>query len=251
MFEIGSSLRDARLRQRLDFPEIEQAVKIRAKYLRALEEEAFETLPAQTYVRGFLRAYAEHLGLDGQLYIDEYNSRFATTDEHTIVRPRRSTARPPQHRHRRMETHVLVIALTAIVAVTVLVFAAWKFGGPSGASTSVANLTDGRGGAAAKRARPKKPVVAAAPQARLVATAARSGSWLEVHSGTATGPLLFQGTLERGQSQRFAARRIWLNVAVPENLRLQLNGKRLPLRASGTPQVLVVSPSGLVPAGRR
>jgi cytoskeletal protein RodZ len=76
VFEIGNSLREARLRQGLEFPEIEQATKIRGKYLRALEEEQFEVLPAQTYVKGFLRSYADYLGLDGQLYVDEFNSRY-------------------------------------------------------------------------------------------------------------------------------------------------------------------------------
>ena len=46
MFEIGTSLREARLRQGLDFPELEQGTKIRAKYLRALEDEQFDVLPA-------------------------------------------------------------------------------------------------------------------------------------------------------------------------------------------------------------
>ena len=77
MFEIGNSLREARVRQGLEFPEVEQATKIRGKYLRALEDEQFDAAPvAQTYVKGFLRTYADYLGLDGQLYVDEYNSRF-------------------------------------------------------------------------------------------------------------------------------------------------------------------------------
>src|SRR5207244_6665229 len=76
MFEIGNSLREARLRQGLDFPPVEQATKIRGKWLRALEEEQFDVLPAQTYVKGFLRSYADYLGLDGQLYVDEFNSRY-------------------------------------------------------------------------------------------------------------------------------------------------------------------------------
>src|SRR5881275_2353121 len=100
MFEIGSSLREARLRQGLDFPELEQATKIRGKYLRALEDEEFSVLPAQTYVKGFLRNYAEYLGLDGQLYVDEYNSRFVSgADEHE-PRARRPAVRP-QRRNRR------------------------------------------------------------------------------------------------------------------------------------------------------
>src|ERR671925_286723 len=81
MFEIGNSLREARLRQGLDFPEVEHATKIRGKYLRALEDEQFDILPGQTYVKGFLRTYSEYLGLDGQLYVDEYNSRYIPGDD--------------------------------------------------------------------------------------------------------------------------------------------------------------------------
>src|SRR6266702_8058484 len=98
VFEIGNSLREARLRQGLDFPEIEQTTKIRAKYLRALEDEQFEILPSQTYVKGFLRSYADYLGLDGQVYVDEYSSRFVTGDEEQALRPPRSGARQRQHR---------------------------------------------------------------------------------------------------------------------------------------------------------
>src|SRR5204862_51990 len=89
MFEIGSSLREARLRQGLDFPELEQATKIRGKYLHALEEEQFDVLPAQTYVKGFLRSYADYLGLDGQLYVDEFTSRYVGGEDDSMLRPRR------------------------------------------------------------------------------------------------------------------------------------------------------------------
>src|SRR5258707_2957308 len=76
VFEIGNSLREARVRQGLEYPQIELATKIRAKYIAALEDEEFGLLPAHTYVKGFLRTYAEFLGLDGQLYVDEFSSRF-------------------------------------------------------------------------------------------------------------------------------------------------------------------------------
>src|SRR5256714_6699618 len=123
MFEIGSSLREARLRQGLDFPEVEQATKIRGKYLRALEEEQFSVLPAQTYVKGFLRNYAEYLGLDGQLYVDEFNSRYVVGEDEVPIRARR-TARP--HRHRRVQSSVLIAALVGIALVTAPAIAAGK-----------------------------------------------------------------------------------------------------------------------------
>src|SRR5438876_3428042 len=125
MFEIGNSLREARLRRAVDFVQAEQVTKIRGKYLRALEEEQFELLPAETYVKGFLRTYAEYLGLDGQLYVDEYNSRYVATEEEQPVRPRHVA----RTRHsRRVQSSVLVAALVGIAIVTALVIAAWKSG---------------------------------------------------------------------------------------------------------------------------
>ena len=79
MFEIGNSLREARVRRGIDFAQAELATKIRAKYIRALEEENFTSIPGDAYIRGFLRTYADYLGLDGDVYVDEYASRFQTS----------------------------------------------------------------------------------------------------------------------------------------------------------------------------
>ena len=66
MPEIGATLREARMRERIDVSEIEAKTKIRAKYLRALENEEWDLLPGPTFVKSFLRTYAQALGLDGK-----------------------------------------------------------------------------------------------------------------------------------------------------------------------------------------
>jgi cytoskeleton protein RodZ len=76
MPEIGDSLRDARQQRKVDLFEAETHTKIRAKYLRALEEEEWDLLPGPTYVKTFLRTYAEFLGLDAKLLVEEYKQRF-------------------------------------------------------------------------------------------------------------------------------------------------------------------------------
>src|SRR3954453_9598816 len=117
MFEIGNSLRDARLRKELDFPELEQGTKIRAKYLRALEDETFDQLPGPTYVKGFLRTYADYLGLDGQLYVDEYNVRYGMGDEALERRVRSPLMAPPprpRKPRRRLQLSVVWFALFGI-----------------------------------------------------------------------------------------------------------------------------------------
>ncbi|HEY2215877.1 MAG TPA: helix-turn-helix domain-containing protein [Solirubrobacteraceae bacterium] len=72
MPEIGETLRDARMRARIDVSEIEAKTKIRAKYLRALENEEWGLLPGPTFVKSFLRTYAEALDLDGKALVEEY-----------------------------------------------------------------------------------------------------------------------------------------------------------------------------------
>jgi len=64
MPEIGETLREARMRRRIDMAEVESATKIRAKYLRALESEEWDLLPGPTFVKTFLRTYADYLELD-------------------------------------------------------------------------------------------------------------------------------------------------------------------------------------------
>jgi cytoskeleton protein RodZ len=235
VFEIGTSLREARLRKQIDIPEAEQGTKIRGKYLRALEDEQFEILPSPTYVKGFLRSYAEYLGLDGQLYVDEYNSRYVTGDDAVeSFRARREVSRARTPAHRRFEKGFVLVALGAIAVVTALVIAAWKFGGSSD-SPQIQNL----GG---RRNAPR----VVAPGAKLVLRAVRGGTYVAVHAGAPTGKILFQGTLERGHPQAFRARTLWMTVDAPENLRISLGGHKLTLPRPHRPISLLVTRTGRV-----
>jgi hypothetical protein len=232
VFDIGSSLREARTRQGLDFPELEERTKIRPKYLRALEDERFDVLPAPTYVRGFLRSYAEALGLDGQPFVDEYNSRFAV-EEDAPVRARRAPA--PRQDHGGRESRIAVVALLAIAVVTALVIAAWRFGGADG--QQVPGLTT-----------PRQPAPSSSPgtgSAKLTVSATRGGSWMEVRVRSSAGRLLYSGTLERGQTQTFQGPRLVLALAQPARVTVQVNGRRVSLPRGTT---FVVSARGVATA---
>jgi cytoskeleton protein RodZ len=79
--EIGATLREARMRARIDISEIEAQTKIRAKYLRALENEEWDLLPGPTFVKSFLRTYAQALGLDDKSLIEEYRQYYERPNE--------------------------------------------------------------------------------------------------------------------------------------------------------------------------
>ena len=70
--EIGTTLREARIRRKIDLADIEKQTKIRVRYLRALETEEWDVLPGATYTRSFIRTYGNALGLDGERLADDF-----------------------------------------------------------------------------------------------------------------------------------------------------------------------------------
>jgi cytoskeleton protein RodZ len=242
VFEIGNSLREARLRQGLEFVEVEQATKIRGKYLRALEDEQFEILPGQTYVKGFLRTYAEYLGLDGQLYVDEYNSRYIPGDEET---PLRAQNKSTVGRNPRVESSVVLVALAAIGIVTALVVVAWRFGNDT-PETAIPDFSSEPAETRAKQPA-RKPARPAAPIARVTITGALGDSWVEVHQRTAAGRELYRGTLEAGSTIRFAQRRMHVVMGRPGNLRLKVNGRVVAVPGRGNTTAVVITARRVIP----
>jgi hypothetical protein len=218
MFEIGNSLREARVRQGLDYPQVELATKIRAKYIRALEEEHFEVLPSGTYIKGFMRSYAEFLGLDGQLYVDEYNSRHVVEGFDDM--PQR---RPRVHQDRSIERKVVFLALAGIAAVTALVIVAWKFGGSSATPTVTPPAA--------------KPHKAAPAGLRFVGVG--KGTYLEIRRGSSTGKFLFQGTLRPGDKNFLIGKRFWMAVRRPAGARFKLAGRPVSVPAGRNVKVIV------------
>ena len=252
MFEIGNSLREARRRQQLELTEVEQATKIRARYLRALEEEAFDVLPAQTYVKGFLRTYADWRGLDGQLYVDEYNSRYGVgEEEHREPVVARRTSRV-HARHRRVERRGVLVALGAIAILCALVIAAFKFSG--GGRPTIPNLgpstTKTHSTARTHKHAPRKHVVRPA-RVRFFVLAANGPCWMDVRNYSSNGKTLYTGTVDTGQSHGWTARRLWINFGSPSNVKVVVNHKVVAIPGGGASVAVLVTPAGLVraPAG--
>jgi cytoskeleton protein RodZ len=102
MTDIGAMLREARMRDHLDIAEFEARTKIRAKYLRALEDEEWTLLPGYTFTKAFLRTYADMLGLDGRMLVDEFKRQYQDPSEIELapVLPSRRDGRRARERPR-------------------------------------------------------------------------------------------------------------------------------------------------------
>lgn len=180
-------------------------------------------LPGETYTKGFLRTYAEFLGLHGQLYVDEYNAHAA----------RRETDVPPLVAHpsaaeRQVLGRGIVVALAAIVVVAAAVggLAAWRLGGSSSPprSTGVAAPPPPRASTASHTPRPKPPVAARPVLTSISAT--RGRCWLLVRKGGPNGAIVFEGILEQGQAKQFRfASKLWMRMGRPDALDITLAGR--------------------------
>ena len=125
MPEIGATLREARMRERIDVSEIEAQTKIRAKYLRALENEEWGLLPGPTFVKSFLRTYAQALGLDDKALVEEYRLHHERPSEgmlEPIVAPSARTRRhQPSRPSRGYTAAVSAIGLVIVVLIVLLI----------------------------------------------------------------------------------------------------------------------------------
>ncbi len=158
MTEIGATLREERMRARIDISEIEAQTKIRAKYLRALENEEWDLLPGPTFVKSFLRTYAEALGLDGKQLVEEFRLSHERPSE-SDLQPIVSTARGARGRGQRgapprsgpSRAYVATIGVVGLIVVLLLVGLLSGGGSPkhpsstASASTQTSSVTTGAG----------------------------------------------------------------------------------------------------------
>lgn len=66
---------DARRKRKITVKDVEKAIKIRAKYISALERDAFDQIIGEAYVIGFLKTYAQWLQLDERPLLDQYREQ--------------------------------------------------------------------------------------------------------------------------------------------------------------------------------
>ena len=145
------------MRARIDISEVEVGTKIRAKYLRALENEEWDLLPGPVYVKSFLRTYADFLGLDSRLLVDEFKRRYERPSDHE-ARAVSSTARE-RERHSKQPgalsgllfspRSVIVVALVVIVAALYVIGSHGKT--PAQTGNPITPATGGGGGGSRKR----------------------------------------------------------------------------------------------------
>jgi cytoskeleton protein RodZ len=229
----------------LTLEEAAATLRVPAKSLRALEWDRPDLVGSPGQAHDLQARYAAFLGLAREALTR------ATAEEEPLAAARRPRLLPM----RASWLPVLAALAPAVVIVAVLVLgrtsegesAAEAVRGPRASSISTpeksATVTSEKSVTVTSE-KPPAPPPPSRRRVNLVLTAEGEGSWVEAHSDSATGPLLFQGTLQSGRELRLAARRIWLRLGAASNLSLAVNGRATPREFFGTVDVLV-TPQGV------
>jgi hypothetical protein len=160
---IGATLREARNRRKLDLSEIEEATKIRVRFLRAMENEEWDVLPGATYARAFIRTYAAHLGLDGERLAEDYRSEGAG-EERPLGRVEPALSGRRAHPSRARGRVLAVVVVAALIGVLVAI------GLASGGGDSPTNGPEAAGPETERSQAPAQPAAAPGVALSLEAT---------------------------------------------------------------------------------
>jgi cytoskeleton protein RodZ len=219
---IGETLREARVRQRVNIEELEQSTKIRAKYLRALENEEFGLLPGPTYVKSFLRTYAEKLGLDAQLLVEEFRAEYEEPEPVEIQpiasSPRDARRRPPAPPFG--PGAAIVVAGIALLAFLLVL-------GLTGDDDEPEQTSDT--GPAKTQTQPSKPVAPATPERVELRVIPAFPTYVCIDRGPEQ--IVFEGTIDSPETYR-----------APDVLRINLGKRSAQLRVNGKPVAFEDSP---------
>jgi cytoskeleton protein RodZ len=233
MPSIGETLREARMRQRLDIADVEARTKIRAKYLRALENEEFGMLPGPTFVKTFLRTYAEMLGLDPHVLVEEYRAGYEHGDEiEAPLAPPAVAGRDRRHGPRIGPGSVILLVLVGIVAVLVAIgLASDDEGGGDQASAPETTRSETKAKAAPKPAPPTRVSLKVTPT---------TPTYICVDHGVGT-PVVFENTIDSAQT--FHGKRVRVNLG-KRDVQLRMNGKPVQVTPGPDPVGFVFTPRG-------
>ena len=254
MPDIGATLREARMRQRIDISEIESETKIRAKYLRALENEEWDLLPGPTYVKSFLRTYAEALGLDGKLLIEEYKLRHERLSDVEMQPIRPPGAAREKRRRRRVGSGRGWAVLAVVVLLIAGLYGLGKIDGSDGSddaanttptttTTKSRTSTTKRSSAAPSSSRKKKKKA----QPKLVRLRLVPSGPVYVCLKRAGGETVVNGRILQAGSRQptYRSRRFRLLLGNSE-VRLRVNGKTRAVAPTGGVLGYEVTPPGRV-----
>jgi helix-turn-helix protein len=232
------------MREHLDIADVEAKTKIRAKYLRALENEEFGMLPGPTFVKTFLRTYAEALGLDPQVLVEEYRATYEPREELEQLQPLGPTAVARDRRRvgpPRGPWVGIAAAVVAIVAALALI-GLLGGGGDDNSSSSGGHATT----QATKPKQKQKPKQKSSPAPQKVTLRIVPANQVYVCLDAGPGtPVTFEGILDSARTFR-GGKLLRLNLGKTD-VQVTKNGKPVAIQPGPQPVGFTFTPTTAKP----
>jgi hypothetical protein len=241
MADIGTTLREARMRAKIDISEVETRTKIRAKYLRAIENEEWDLLPGPVYVKSFLRTYSDYLGLDSRALIDDYKRRYERPSDNemrpiaTLSRERERAARGPL-----LPPWAIIAAVLAVVVAAL--FVVGSLTGQNKPSTPVTGLHPHPATTHRRHAKAHKRVVAVPTSVKLQLVP--TGTVYVCLTDSAGRKLIPGVTYSAGQTIPTETASKLLLTLGNNGVQMKVNGKPMVVPASSTAIGLELTSTG-------
>jgi cytoskeletal protein RodZ len=201
--DLGSKLKDLREKRNLSLDQVSKRLNIRGHYIKALEEGRVTAIPGQIYVDGYLRNYADYLGMDGDMMAASYRGsggRSSNDDNFMLPEISNDEMRPGKN--------ILLIALLLLL----VIYGIWHVSNRHDVSTSDE----------AAEATPMPTNTEKALDARVVILAKND---VEVTVLGADGATLANKLLHSGDTYFVPSDGLILKTSVPENIQLFVDGE--------------------------
>ncbi len=231
------------MRARIDISEVESRTKIRAKYLRAIENEEWDLLPGPVYAKSFLRTYGDFLGLDSRMLVDEFRRRYEHPSDHDS-RPRTSLARDRERRPRspRLPSWAPIgIVVVIVLALLFIVGIASRQGTSNQAAHQGAQRPRTTSTGSTRPAGP--PPAPASATLQLVPT----GTVYVCLVNGRGNKLINEQTFTAGQTIPTEKARKLLLTLGNASVSMKVNGRRVPVTPSPNAIRLLITPGGVRP----
>ena len=237
---IGEALRTARHDAGIELDDVERTIRIRSRYLAALENEDWAVLPGTAYLRGFLHTYGDYLGLDGAALVHEYDRLgFGAEPDHPVETPFEPPRPAPADRFVRRAVPIMA----AVVGALVILFVVLAVTGGSENKGDHRNHPGGKGGGSAAKS---TTTTTSTPTEASVTLQPTGTVWvcLVNHSGA---PLVNGETLTVGDDRGpFKDRDMQLTLGNGQ-IRIELNGDQVQIPSAAEPVGFDLTPTGAQP----
>ncbi|MBD5430346.1 RodZ domain-containing protein [Lactobacillus sp.] len=273
MADIGDKLRSARKAKGMSIEDVEKITKIQRRYLAAIENDEFDQLPGDFYVRAFIRQYADVVGLDGKELLEDFQSEVPEAKpeeyvENSIDNKSEEIKKATNSKKGLWKSYLpkaaTVVGILLVILVVYLVYAHFFSGSNQQSASESESVTvsshvtssSSKKSSAAKKSSTKTATNTSAVKVKKLATNSfritglTTNRTLKLSTGTTTvwalinvdGQTSWQGTLQANKNHQIKlpknVKTVSLQLGNTQTTTVTIAGKKVPTAKSSSPVTL-------------